>query len=73
MQQAHLSFHDRLEDTLRSHPHLQQKTLQLASDGGQVVLRGRVNSYYQKQMAQEALLRIEGVDGVENQLEVQWA
>jgi hypothetical protein len=35
-------------------------------------LRGVVRSYYQKQMAQEVLLGLEGVEHIENQLEVEW-
>jgi len=36
------------------------------------VLRGVVSSYYQKQMAQEAVRRLQGVEGIENHLEVDW-
>jgi hypothetical protein len=31
-----------------------------------------VGSYYQKQMAQETLRRVAGVDQIENELEVCW-
>jgi osmotically-inducible protein OsmY len=31
-----------------------------------------VNSFFQKQMAQEALRRIEGVESIENHLQVHW-
>ena len=37
------------------------------------MLRGVVNSYYQKQMAQEAIRRVEGVQSIENHLEVDWS
>ena len=35
--------------------------------------RGKVATYFQKQMAQESLRSIEGVQHIENQLEVCWA
>jgi hypothetical protein len=31
-----------------------------------------VHSYYQKQMAQEALRRLEGVQAIDNKIEVSW-
>lgn len=37
---------------------------------GLLLLRGRVSSYYQKQVAQEAVLHLEAVDQVVNQIEV---
>lgn len=37
---------------------------------GQLLLRGRVTSYYQKQVAQEAVLRLDAVEMVVNQIEV---
>jgi osmotically-inducible protein OsmY len=37
---------------------------------GVLVLRGRSGSYYEKQVAQEAVKRIEGVSRVVNQIEV---
>jgi osmotically-inducible protein OsmY len=37
---------------------------------GVLYLRGRSNSFYQKQMAQEVVRRMEGVAAVVNQIEV---
>ena len=37
---------------------------------GRLLLRGRVTSYYYKQIAQEAVLRLETVQRVVNQIEV---
>ena len=39
---------------------------------GHVVLKGHVRSYFQKQMAQEAIRRVDGVQRIENMLEVSW-
>ena len=38
--------------------------------GGVLVLRGCLPSYYLKQVAQEAVAHLEGVKGVENQIQV---
>jgi osmotically-inducible protein OsmY len=57
---------------INKHPHLKQRKLYFETEQGRVVLRGVVNSYYQKQMAQEAVRRLQGVHHVENNLEVNW-
>lgn len=62
----------RVDAVLRSNPHISHRNLRFEANQGQVVLRGTVRSYYQKLMAQEALLSVEGVEAIENQLEVQW-
>jgi osmotically-inducible protein OsmY len=38
--------------------------------GGVLVLRGCLPSYYLKQLAQEVVAHLEGVEGVENQIQV---
>lgn len=55
------------------HPHLKRRNLRFETQQGHVVLRGIVNSYYQKQLAQETVRRLAGVDSIENHLEVDWA
>lgn len=66
-------FLNDLESALGTSPYLAGKRLRIENHAGQVVVRGRVGSYYQKQMAQEALLRVEGVEALANELEVHWA
>jgi len=61
---------DRVHNALIQNPHLPRRTLTVEAQQGRVILRGVVRSWYQKQMAQESLLRVEGVHGVENHLEV---
>ncbi len=63
---------DRVLSVLEKSPHVPHRFLRLETNQGHVVLRGVVRSYYQKQMAQEVLLGLEGVEHVENQLEVEW-
>ena len=38
-----------------------------------MVLHGTVHTFYEKQMAQEITRRIDGVDFVDNRVEVNWA
>mgnify|MGYP002621692092 CR=1 FL=1 len=57
---------------MSEHPHLKQQKLRFETAAGHVVLRGVVGSYYQKQLAQEAVRQLDGVDTIENYLEVDW-
>ena len=59
---------EQVSTALRENPHL--RNLRIETSEGRVTLRGQVRSWYQKQMAQETLLRLDGIDLVENQLEV---
>jgi osmotically-inducible protein OsmY len=61
-----------ISSAIECNPHLKRRKLRFEAEQGRVVLRGVVSSYYQKQMAQEAVRRLEGVDHVENHLEVNW-
>jgi osmotically-inducible protein OsmY len=56
---------------LRTSPFLPQRKLRIEAHEGHVTLRGRVGSFFQKQMAQEAVRRVDGVDLVSNHLEVE--
>jgi osmotically-inducible protein OsmY len=53
-------------------PHLKSRKVRFEAHEGRVVLRGTVSSYYQKQMAQEVVRRLQGVERIENELEVDW-
>jgi len=61
-----------ISSAIARHPHLKQRKLRIETAEGRVTLRGTVNSYYQKQMATEAVRRLEGVERIENHLEVDW-
>ena len=61
-----------LEAALLASPHIPRHRIHIENSEGYVVVRGAVDSYYEKQMAQEAILRVEGVERLENQLEVHW-
>lgn len=64
---------DRVLSALERNPHLPRRNLRFETKEGRVILRGVVGSYYQKQMAQEILRGVEGVQAIENQLEVNWS
>ena len=53
-------------------PHLNHRQMHIKTKQGRVVINGTVDSFFEKQMAQEALRRIEGVKSIENNLEATW-
>ena len=60
-----------IAETARNH--LRSSVVQSVSceyDDGVIVLRGRSRSYYEKQIAQETVKRIDGVAQVINEIEV---
>lgn len=52
-------------------PHLNSRRIKIRTSEGRVVLCGTADSWFEKQMAQEALRGIEGIDQIENQLQVE--
>jgi osmotically-inducible protein OsmY len=60
----------RVDSAIQKSPHLNGRHLVLETRAGAVVLRGTVDSYFEKQMAQEALRSVEGITEIHNQLEV---
>lgn len=72
MSEMETGLSDRLITALECNPYLSRKNLRFETNAGKVTLRGVVGSYYHKQMAQEALRRVEGVSHIQNDLEVTW-
>lgn len=64
---------ERLHNAIQVCPHLRGRDLRFENHSGHIVLRGFVGTYFQKQMAQETLRRVEGVQAIENDLEVTWS
>ena len=62
----------RVQSALIKQAGVPQKNLRFEASDGRVTLHGTVHSYYQKQMAQEALRRLEGVQTIDNKIEVSW-
>ena len=73
MQAAEPTLADRLASVLEANPYFNGRTLRIETDGSRVVMQGIVKTYFQKQMAQEAIRHVAGVQHVENCLEVTWA
>lgn len=63
----------RVLDALEQSPHVAHRNLRFETRQDRVILRGTVRSWYQKQMAQEMLRRVDGIGEIENQLEVCWS
>jgi len=61
---------ERVVTALERNPYVAGRTLWLKTEQGHVILRGVVGSYFQKQMAQEAVRGIDGVEQISNELEV---
>ena len=67
------SLADRVVFALEQSPHIPGRRLRLETVGSRVVLQGAVRTFFQKQMAQETVRRVAGVEEVDNCLEVTWA
>lgn len=73
MSAAESTLNSLISSAIERHPYLRRRQLRFETQEGRVVLRGVVKSYYHKQMAQEALRRLDGVNAIENNLEVDWS
>mgnify|MGYP003428677560 CR=1 FL=1 len=60
-----------VDSALRQMPQLSAWMIEWQLQNGTLVLRGRVRSFYQKQLAQTAARRLRGVDQVINEIEVE--
>jgi osmotically-inducible protein OsmY len=73
---ARYTFHDghdlqhHVHFILSSDPYVGRKDVKYAILDRDVLLTGRVQTYYQKQMAQESLRKISGIRRVVNELQV---
>lgn len=65
-----ICLQDRVHNALKRSPYLAQRGLMAETNEGRVTIRGEVTSFFEKQMAQEAIRRIEGIEVIDNQLEV---
>ncbi len=65
--------HDALNKSPYLGTYLAENRFRIEAGEGQVKLHGEVGSYYEKQMAQETVLRIDGVERIENLLQVAWS
>jgi osmotically-inducible protein OsmY len=58
------------ERKLHSKPYQALKNVSCDWRDGVLVMRGRLPSYYLKQVAQEVVARLDGVDAIDNQIQV---
>ena len=58
------------EGCLRSNPYLALKNVSCDWLDGVLVLRGCLPTYYLKQVAQEVIAQVEGVQRIDNQIQV---
>lgn len=70
MHSADQQLDEHIETVIHSNPYLGGRRFQVRTDADGVTLEGRVGSYFQKQMAQEIILRIDGVSRIDNRLQV---
>ncbi len=68
--QGLVCLEDQVHDAIKNNPYISRRNLSCETKGGRVILRGRVQSYFQKQMAQETVRHIDGIVSIENCLEV---
>ena len=61
----------RVDTALRQHPHLRSALIAPRQAEDRVVLEGSVDSFFLKQMAQEAIRPIAGNQRIDNRLQVQ--
>jgi osmotically-inducible protein OsmY len=69
---AEQRLQESIQTALSTNPYLPGKRVSCRTDRGQVTLSGKVSSYFQKQMAQETVRRLDGVQQIQNLLEVNW-
>lgn len=61
-----------VNSALEASPYVESQTLRVEAAAGAVRIHGRVGTFFEKQMAQEALRRVDGVQRIENLLQVSW-
>ncbi len=67
----HFDLSTRIRSTLARGTHFLGRTLDIEMHGDDVVLTGVVDTYYQKQLAQESIRDIDGIGRIHNEIEVQ--
>jgi len=70
--QISIRLEDKVLSAIERNPHVPGRNLRFETESGRVTLRGVVRSYFQKQMAQEALRGVDGIAEIRNELEVTW-
>ena len=53
-------------------PHVNLNTMHIETRGENVTIKGTAQTFFEKQMAQEAIRKVDGVKSIHNCLEVVW-
>jgi len=61
-----------LENRLRRHPMFRDRNFLMRRHDRRIVVEGNVPTFYEKQMVQEIIRRIDGVEEIVNDLTVDW-
>lgn len=67
-----LALLDQVHGALRRTPYMPSGEVRIEAAEGVVRLEGEVRSFFHKQMAQEVIRRLDGVERVVNCLQVNW-
>lgn len=63
---------EQVHGALSRSPYLAPKELRIEAEQGVIRLEGAVKSFFHKQMAQETIRRVDGVERIVNCLQVVW-
>ena len=63
---------EQVQGALSRSPYVSPRDLRVHAAQGVVRLEGAVRSFFHKQMAQETIRRLDGVERIENCLQVTW-
>ncbi|HEX6962087.1 MAG TPA: BON domain-containing protein [Lacipirellula sp.] len=63
---------DEVHGALSRSPYIAGHDVRVEESAGVVRLKGAVRSFFHKQMAQEVIRRVDGVERIENLLQVKW-
>lgn len=65
-------FTDQVINAVVHNPHVDLSTMHIETSGDNVTIHGTAQTFFEKQMAQEAIRKIDGVKAIDNCLEVLW-
>lgn len=69
-QELDKQLHKRVTDAFCASRYFPLRGISIIAHEGQVVLNGRVPTYYLKQLAQSATMSVRGVEAIKNNIEV---
>ena len=65
-------FSDQVINAVIHNPHVDLSTMHIETSGDNVTIHGTAQTFFEKQMAQEAIRKIDGVNAIDNCLQVVW-